>query len=300
MRKGSADDDAARSAATERRRALTLPVDALPCQRASRPLSSNPPPVRQHRRRSVPFSFPPVGHTGQDWLEHVQPYSTLRRRKTVAPEGSRGPRTQDLPLRGSRRHRAGVARPSHRLFSAPTGTRAGIVFPLWDCDGSGVVGALPAVRARAPALSAATPVNGADCHDRGCGPAGASIRRPGGGPGLLAILVRWRVEVLLLCALASAWNALGTRVIVIVVSIMLLVAAVYLPVRRAVLLAWHLLAVPHRVRSAFVQAGVASRQGYLPWLFVASPAGIAAVSVYVGMPAGQLLFGTSAKRSRSS
>jgi hypothetical protein len=119
---------------------------------------------------------------------------------------------------------------------------------------------------------------------------GADLRRihppPRRRPGLLAILVRWRVEILLLCALVSAWNAFGTRVIVIVVSMLLVVAAVYPPVRRAALLAWHLLAVPHRVRSAFVQAGVASRQGYLPWLFVASPAGIASVSVYVGLPSG--------------
>ena len=105
-------------------------------------------------------------------------------------------------------------------------------------------------------------------------------------PGPLAILVRWRVEVLLLCALVSAWKALGTLIVGITVLSLLLVTTVSPPIRRLVLLAWHLVAVPHRVRSAFVQAGVANRQGYLPWLFVASPAGIAAVAVYVGLPSG--------------
>lgn len=119
---------------------------------------------------------------------------------------------------------------------------------------------------------------------------GADLRRihppPRRRPGVLAVVVRWRVEILLLCALVSAWNAVGTRVIAIASSLLLLVAVVYRPVRRAVLLAWHVLAVPHRVRSAFVQAGVASRQGYLPWLFLASPAGISSVAVYVGLPSG--------------
>jgi hypothetical protein len=108
-------------------------------------------------------------------------------------------------------------------------------------------------------------------------------------PGPVAILIRWRVEVLLLVVLASVWHAWGTRSLGIVLSAALVLAVVSPPVRRFVLLAWHLLAVPHRVRSAFVHAGVPNRQGYLPWLFLASPAGIAAVRVYVGLPSGVTL-----------
>jgi hypothetical protein len=45
------------------------------------------------------------------------------------------------------------------------------------------------------------------------------------------------------------------------------------------------LAVPHRVRAAFVQAGVATRSGYLPWVFWARPDG-QAVRVAVGLRSG--------------
>ena len=93
----------------------------------------------------------------------------------------------------------------------------------------------------------------------------------------------------LACVLGSVWHAWGTRSLGIAVAAALVLAVLLPPVRRVLLLAWHLLAVPHRVRSAFVHAGVANRQGYLPWLFLASPAGIAAVRVYVGLPSGVTL-----------
>ena len=49
--------------------------------------------------------------------------------------------------------------------------------------------------------------------------------------------------------------------------------------------AWQVLAVPHRVRAACVQAGVTSRQGRLPWIFWARPVGDA-VLVSVGHRSG--------------
>ena len=66
----------------------------------------------------------------------------------------------------------------------------------------------------------------------------------------------------------------------------LLVLAVALSAGRSVLVSgFQLLAVPHRLRSAFVNSGVASRSGRLPWIFWARPVR-GSVEVAVGLRSG--------------
>lgn len=90
--------------------------------------------------------------------------------------------------------------------------------------------------------------------------------------GLGAILVRWRVEVLLALG-AGALGLYGDlRVVALLAGATALVSATTATGRAAAVRLWQLLAVPHRVRSAFAEAGVTSRQGRLPWIFYARPA----------------------------
>jgi hypothetical protein len=104
-------------------------------------------------------------------------------------------------------------------------------------------------------------------------------------PGPLMIMVWWRVELVVAGAvgtLAYHADALAAEI----VGGSLLVLATTLPAGRATAVrTWQLLAVPHRLRSAFVEAGVASRAGRLPWIFWARPVG-GAVVVAVGLRSG--------------
>jgi hypothetical protein len=104
-------------------------------------------------------------------------------------------------------------------------------------------------------------------------------------PGPLAVLVRWRVEILLLLAVAAVWYVAGGVTVGILVAVLASLVLTIPPLRPVGLLVWQLLAVPHRVRAAFVQAGVATRSGYLPWVFWARPDG-EAVRVAVGLRSG--------------
>jgi hypothetical protein len=104
-------------------------------------------------------------------------------------------------------------------------------------------------------------------------------------PGLLAVLVRWRVEVLLAGLAGAVWRLGGGRGVVLLVVAPMLLCVLVPAVRGHPVSAWQLVAVPHRVRAAFVQAGVATRRGHLPWVFGARPAGDA-VRVAVGLRSG--------------
>jgi hypothetical protein len=104
-------------------------------------------------------------------------------------------------------------------------------------------------------------------------------------PGLVAIVVRWRVEVLLVLAVGAMWQLGGGRVVELLAGVTALGLAATATGRAVAVVAWQLLAVPHRVRSAFVQAGVASRQGRLPLIFWVRPDG-AAVVVSAGLRSG--------------
>ena len=104
-------------------------------------------------------------------------------------------------------------------------------------------------------------------------------------PGPLAVLVRWRVEILLVVAVAAVWYLAGGVTVGILVAVVASLVLTIPTARPGALLVWQLLAVPHRVRAAFVQAGVATRSGYLPWVFWARPDG-QAVRVAVGLRSG--------------
>jgi hypothetical protein len=104
-------------------------------------------------------------------------------------------------------------------------------------------------------------------------------------PGLLAVLVRWRVEMLTAAAVGALWYYAGGLVVGLVFAVAAMSAVTVRVLRPHAVGLWQLLAVPHRVRAAFVEAGVANREGRLPWVFWARPAGDA-VKVAVGVRSG--------------
>jgi hypothetical protein len=97
--------------------------------------------------------------------------------------------------------------------------------------------------------------------------------------------VRWRVEILLLMAVAAVWYVAGGVTVGILAAVIASLVLAIPTLRPVAIVGWQLLAVPHRVRAAFVQAGVATRSGYLPWVFWARPDG-QAVRVAVGLRSG--------------
>ncbi len=107
-------------------------------------------------------------------------------------------------------------------------------------------------------------------------------------PGLLDVVVRWRVEIVAVALVTLAWHVFGGRTLAIIglVCVVLLIAFRY--VRRCTVGLVRAVIVPHRVRSAIVQAGVADRVGHLPWLVAARPRGDT-VRVSVWLRAGTSL-----------
>lgn len=104
-------------------------------------------------------------------------------------------------------------------------------------------------------------------------------------PGLAAVIVRWRVEILLALGVVGLWQVAGARVVELLAAVCAAALLCTAPGRVLAVVAWQVLAVPHRVRAACVQAGVTSRQGRLPWIFWARPVGDA-VLVSVGLRSG--------------
>ncbi len=132
---------------------------------------------------------------------------------------------------------------------------------------------------------------GAGCNDAGRATVSAEpdwrrlLPPPYRRPGLATRLLWWRVEVLLALAVGALWFFAGHRVVELVAGVAVLALATTAAGRAVALRIWQLLAVPHRVRAAFVEAGVTSRQGRLPWIFHAHPVGDDVV-VSVGLRSG--------------
>jgi hypothetical protein len=104
-------------------------------------------------------------------------------------------------------------------------------------------------------------------------------------PGLVAIIVRWRIEIALLALVWASWRSTGPLVMAFVFLGSVLAAATMPTVRHLLVRVWQLLVVPHRVRTALVQAGVGDRAGRLPWILWAESAG-RSVRVEVQLRAG--------------
>jgi hypothetical protein len=112
-----------------------------------------------------------------------------------------------------------------------------------------------------------------------------AVIRCGRCPGLVAIAVRWRTEIVAVGALWSLLHLLGGAASAIVGGLVL-AAGIATPVARtAALRAWLFVVMPHRVRVALVHAGVTDRGGRLPWVLWAMPSH-SVVRVEVALRAG--------------
>jgi hypothetical protein len=105
-------------------------------------------------------------------------------------------------------------------------------------------------------------------------------------PGILAVLLRWRAELLLAGILAGLWQLVGTIGVTIAACSIGLAAVLSPEVRTALRQVLSCVVTLHRVRAGLVQAGVADRSGRLPWLMWARPIGENAVLVSVWLNAG--------------
>ena len=101
---------------------------------------------------------------------------------------------------------------------------------------------------------------------------------PPGQPGLLEVLVRWRVEILLVCGVVALWHYAGGEVAAVLAMVGTALTMVLKPARRFLVAMIQSVVVPHRLRSALVQGGVTDRDGRLPWIMWARPKGDAVVA----------------------
>jgi hypothetical protein len=105
-------------------------------------------------------------------------------------------------------------------------------------------------------------------------------------PDPLAVAIRWRIELLVLLAVAGAWYTLGSTAVTAAVLVLGCLVAAVRPVRS--LARGHLqsVIVMHRVRSGLVQGMVVARCGRLPWVVGAHPLGDDAVRVTLWLRSG--------------
>jgi hypothetical protein len=104
-------------------------------------------------------------------------------------------------------------------------------------------------------------------------------------PTVFDVLIRWRVEIVALAAVGFAIRGLGATLSCLLAFLVAAVIATVPAVRQAALGLALAVVVPHRVRSALVQSGVANRDGKLPWLVFARTYGEVVV-VHVWLRAG--------------
>jgi hypothetical protein len=105
-------------------------------------------------------------------------------------------------------------------------------------------------------------------------------------PGLLAVLLRWRTELLLAVLVVGLWQVGGGIAVGLAASTVAVLAAALPTVRHGLIGALLTVVVPHRVRAGLVQAGVGDRSGRPPWLPWARPTGAKGVVVGVWLRAG--------------
>jgi hypothetical protein len=104
-------------------------------------------------------------------------------------------------------------------------------------------------------------------------------------PGMVAMLLRWRAELLIAGVVALAWRSVGADTLVITALVLLMLVAFVPGVRLGAVQLVRALVVPHRVRMGLVQAGVADLGGRMPWVVAARPIG-PSVRVSIWLRAG--------------
>lgn len=92
-------------------------------------------------------------------------------------------------------------------------------------------------------------------------------------PGLLTILVRWRIEVALTAVAAVGWWYLGSRTLLLVLAALVGLAFGVPSLRTGSTRLLLAIVIPHRVRSSLIQAGVTDRAGRPPWVIGARARG---------------------------
>lgn len=85
------------------------------------------------------------------------------------------------------------------------------------------------------------------------------------------LVLRWRLELVLVGVVLAVWAAIGTMAVGIVALALVIVAVAVPQARTLARRIERTLVIPHRLRSALVQGGVADRSGRLPWLVWARP-----------------------------
>jgi hypothetical protein len=105
-------------------------------------------------------------------------------------------------------------------------------------------------------------------------------------PGVLAVLLRWRAELLLAGIVAGMWQLTGAIGVAVAAGSIGLAAALTPEVRTSLRQVLSCVVTLHRVRAGLVQAGIADRSGRLPWLMWARPIGENSVLVSVWLRAG--------------
>jgi len=88
-------------------------------------------------------------------------------------------------------------------------------------------------------------------------------------PGVLELVVRWRVEIALGAMVLLVVRLVGAAAFSLLAAVIALLVALVPPVRLVAVGLLLAVVTPHRVRSGLVQAGVTDRSGRLPWLVFA-------------------------------
>jgi hypothetical protein len=105
-------------------------------------------------------------------------------------------------------------------------------------------------------------------------------------PGLIRRAVYWRVELASATVGGSLIHYTGPVVVELLAATTGLVIATFPPAREVAVRCFHLVALPHRVRTALAQAGAVDLDGRLPWVLWARSAGPNAVWVEVKLRPG--------------
>ena len=105
-------------------------------------------------------------------------------------------------------------------------------------------------------------------------------------PGPVAVALRWRVELLLVGAIAGAWHAFGGVVTAAGAVVLAGLVAAVPAVRRYIRGLVQAAIAMHRVRSGLVQGWVVDRSGRLPWVVAARALPDDAVRVTLWLQSG--------------